>query len=178
MALEEDAHLWDGGQARRGNLEGADDILATVGAEHAQGQLTAGEDDRLAQVLEHKAQRRSRIGHGVGAVEHNETIIIVVLALDNIGNIDPQGGGHIRRIDDIVEGHRIDAITAMLEMWDGVVDTVERKGVERAVLVLHHADGAARVDYENLVVFHAPITQCDVEYCCRGIKMLSKSHNN
>ena len=95
MVLEEDAHLRNLCLASGGYLEGTDDVLTAVGAQHAQGQLAAGEDDGFGKVFEHEAQRRSGVGHGVGAMEHDEAVVALVFALDDVGNVDPQGGRHV-----------------------------------------------------------------------------------
>ncbi len=155
VALEEDADLGDGDQPGGGYLEGADDVLAAVGAQHAQRQLAAGEDDGLAEVLEHEAQGRGGIGHGVGAVEDHEAVVVVVLALDDVGDVDPERGSHVAGVYDVVQRHRVDAVLAAFELRHGVVDAVEGKRMQRPVLVLHHADGAAGINNQYFVVSHA-----------------------
>ena len=153
VVLKEYAHLWDDGLPPRGYLKCADDVLAAVGTEHAQRQLAAGEDDGFGEVLEHEAQGRGGVGHGVGAVEHHKAVVVVVGTLYDLGNIDPHRGRHVRRVDDVVEGDGVDAVAAVLQLWHSVVYAVEGEGVQRTVVVLHHADGAAGIHYKHFV-FH------------------------
>lgn len=51
-----------------GYLDGGDEVLFAVGAQGADGELRAGEDDGLGEVFKHEAEGRCGVGHGVGAV--------------------------------------------------------------------------------------------------------------
>ena len=58
-------------------------VFFCVGTQVSYGQLRACEYDWLAETGEHETQRRSRIGHRVGAVKDHESVICIVIVLYN-----------------------------------------------------------------------------------------------
>ena len=151
--LEVERHLGHDGPPLvpgSGDLDGRDEVLASVGAQHADRNLAAGEDDGLGEVLEQKAQRRSGVGHGVGAVQDDEAVVAGVVVADELREGDPVGGSDVRRIDDGRHGQHVDIDVEPLERGKLVVDGAEverHQGTRRGVGL--HADGAARVDDQN-----------------------------
>ena len=100
--LEVERHFGDLGTAVEvgpGDLDGRDEVLAPVGAQHADRDLAAGENHRFAEVFEHETQCRRRIGHGVGAVKHHEAVVTGVVVADEFGQGDPVGRLDVRRVD-------------------------------------------------------------------------------
>ena len=91
----------------RSYLDGRDEVLLAVRTEFANRQLRAGQNHRLAQVLEHKAEGRSGIGHRVCAMQDNEAVEAVVVVGDNADEFPPMLQSHIARIDGRVEGIRL-----------------------------------------------------------------------
>ena len=61
MVFEEDAYFGYNSSAVRmfgsGYFYGSDQIFLSIGAQHADGQLAASQDNRLAQVFQHEAER-------------------------------------------------------------------------------------------------------------------------
>ena len=151
VVLEEETDLGDERFAARGEFEGTDDVLAAIAADDTHRKLAAGEDDRLGEVFEHEAERRGGVGHSVGAMEDDEAIIVVVLAFDGFGYVDPRGGSHVGRVDDALELAGVDSVGTPVQLGYEVVDVVEGVWLERTVGVAHHADGAASVNYEDFV---------------------------
>ena len=102
-AVEINAHLGHHGAIvsvmQRGQLDARNEVLASVGSQLSNGQLAPREDDRLCEIFQHKRQRRSRVGHGVGAVQNDKTIILCIARGDNINQLHPKGRRHIARID-------------------------------------------------------------------------------
>ena len=69
------------------NLKRCEQVVSAVAAQHAKRNLAAGEHYRFAKgPAEHKAKGASTVGHGVGTVEHDESVVFV--------SGDPQGVGH------------------------------------------------------------------------------------
>ena len=67
--LEIERHFGNGGaavDAGRSDFDGRHQVFAPVGAQHADRNLAAGEDDGFGQVFEQEAQGRSGVGHRVG----------------------------------------------------------------------------------------------------------------
>ena len=74
---------------RSGDLDRGDQILPPVGPQHADRNLTAREDDRLAQILDHEAERRGRIGHRIGSVQYDEAVERRIAVADQPSELDP-----------------------------------------------------------------------------------------
>ena len=78
-SAEIDTHLGDDGMPHvvvgRRYLYARDEVLLAVGARLPYGQLAAGEDDGLGEILEHERQCRCRVGHGVCAMEYHEAVV-------------------------------------------------------------------------------------------------------
>lgn len=87
LVLEEDAHFRDDRSTVRmlggGYFNGGDEVLFPVGAQGADGKLGTGEDDRLGKVLEHETEGGGCIGHGVGTVQDDEAVEVVVVVVDD-----------------------------------------------------------------------------------------------
>ena len=101
----------------RSNLQGGDEILLTIGANLANGQLAAGDDYRLLQILKHKTQCRSSVSHGVGAVKHHKTVVIVDVLFDGLSNVAPMLRAHVCTIDRRLELNVSDFIVEHLNLW-------------------------------------------------------------
>ena len=86
------------------NLNGSDEVLLTVGTQHADRKLAASEDDGLCQTLEHETERRGCKGHGVCAVQYDKAIKSVVVFIDDVHQLSPPGGIHVARVDGRFEG--------------------------------------------------------------------------
>ena len=128
MVFKKEADFGDESFVAGGQFEGTDEILTAVAPQHTHRQLAAGENDGFGEVLEHEAEGRSRVGHGVGAVQNHKAVVVVVFAFYAFGNIHPEIGGHVRGIDDIVQLTGVDSVGTALQLWHQVVDVTERKG--------------------------------------------------
>ncbi len=152
IVLEQDGHLLhhritvEGG--RGGYLQGGDEILLSVGAHLAYRQLWAGDDHRLVKVGQHERESRCRVGHGVGAVEHDESVIALIVVGYGQGDVAPPVGIHVRRVDRR-ELYVVDMIVKHLHLRHIVHQMCEIEGLESMGLgVLDHSDGASGVDDE------------------------------
>ena len=132
VAVEVDTHL---GHHRRavlpfgcGHLNAGDKVFLAIGAQLANGQLRAGKDDGLRQVLEHERQGRGGVGHRVGAVEHNEAVVLVVVVGNDMGQLGPERRRHIAGID-----RRVELVGGDVEVRG------ERRGARGELLQLGHA---------------------------------------
>ena len=63
------------------------------------GLLGPREHDGLGGAAHEIAEGRRRVGHGVRAVGHHETVVLVVIPLDGPGDHQPVGRGHVRAVD-------------------------------------------------------------------------------
>ena len=64
--------------------------------------LAAGDDDGLAEVLQHEGEGGGGVGEGVGAVEDDEAVKVLVGALDVLGDDDPVVHRHVARVQERV----------------------------------------------------------------------------
>lgn len=65
-----------------GDRQGTQEIVDAIVADLGERDLRAGDDDGLGEILEHERQGRSRVAHGVGAMQHHERIVVVVAGVD------------------------------------------------------------------------------------------------
>ena len=154
LIFEEDAHLGDDGAAGLvlvgGNLDAGEEVFLTVGAKLEDGELGAGDDDGLAEVLEHKTEGGGGEGHGIGAVENDEAVVAVVAVGYHAGQFHPVLGLHIARVDGRVEGGEVDVVLEAAELGHMAAEVRQVEVFEGARLgVFHHADGTAGVDDED-----------------------------
>ena len=71
------------------NYQAAEQIVGRVGLQLAHGQLRAGEDNRLAEVLQHEGERGAGVGETVGAVQDDEAVEEGVVVVDGAGDARP-----------------------------------------------------------------------------------------
>lgn len=115
LIIEEEADLGDG--ERASEQEGAEEVVDCVVPKRCEGDLRARDDDRLAgrwsdedsllgwdapQVLEQEGQSRSGIGHRIGTVKDDESVVVTVVALDIGGHIEKRLDVDIRRVDQLL----------------------------------------------------------------------------
>ncbi len=113
----------DGG----GYLEGGNEVFLAVGPDLADGQLRAGDDDRLVEVAEHEGERRGCIGHRVGAVEHDKSVIFLIVMLDGARNLLPSPLVHVAGVNGGMELDVVDVIVEHLDLGDVVDQMAEVK---------------------------------------------------
>ena len=82
-----DGHFWN--VEVSGQDESPDKVVSAVASRLEGGDLGAGDDDRLAQVLQHEGQGRRRVSHRVRAVHNDEPVKELVSKLDVLGYRDP-----------------------------------------------------------------------------------------
>ena len=154
MAAEVDAHLGHEGSAfsilGSGDLDGGDEVLLAVGAQLADGQLGAREDDGLREVLKHIGEGRGGIGHRVGAMEYHESVVVVIAVGDAMADVGPSGWRHVAGVDGWRELIGLDLGVELLEFGHMDEQVLEVEGLEGARLrIAVHADCAACIDEKN-----------------------------
>ena len=92
---------------RRSNLYTSDEVLFAVGAELSDGQLRTGENDRLRQILQHIGEGRGCVGHRIGSVQYDETVVLVIVICNDMRKVGPQLWRHIAGINRRIELMRI-----------------------------------------------------------------------
>ena len=112
MAPEGDGHLLHHGLAGlgtgRGDLQRRDEVLGAVLADLADGQLASREHHRFGQTRQHERERRGGVGHGIGAVQHDEAVEVLVTVGDHGRYPSPAGRVHVRGVDGRVHLHVIE----------------------------------------------------------------------
>ena len=73
-----------------GDFDGGDKVFLAVRARCAYRQLASRENHRFGEVLEHETQGRSGVRHGIRAMEHHKTVVIIVFVPDYQGELLPQ----------------------------------------------------------------------------------------
>lgn len=150
VVFEEDAYFGYDGLVvffGGGYLDGGDEVFFSVGAEHADGQLRAGQDDGLAQVFEHEAEGGSGIGHRVGTVQDDKAVVIMVIFGDDAYDLLPGFGAHFGRVHRRVELQGGHLAAQFVEFGNVFAQMLKIKGFERACFgVAYHADGSSGVD--------------------------------
>lgn len=164
FVFEEDAYFGHDrgavGMLGGGNLDGGDEILLAVGAQGTDGELRSGKDDGLRQVFEHEAEGGGGVGHGVRAMQDDETIEVVVIVIDDFDEFGPEGGFHVRRIDGRVELIRRDAVVEAFQLGDMLKQVVEVEILKRTGFrIFYHANGSACINqkYGRVVNLHSHI---------------------
>ena len=86
-------------------------------------------------------------------MEHHETVVEAVVGLDDAGQLDPELGLDIGRIDERIEREGIDDVAELLEFRNLAGDLGEVERLEETCLrVLFHTDGSTRVNKKYLPV--------------------------
>ena len=78
-----------------GYFDTGNQIFLAIGTQYADGQLRARQNHGLGKVLKHITERRGSISHRVGSMEHNETIVLVVVVDNDVYHVGPKGRIHI-----------------------------------------------------------------------------------
>ena len=64
-------------------------VFFSVCAQHADGELAAGQNHRFAQVLQHKAECGGCICHCIRAMQNDESIKVIVIVFDDFYQFCP-----------------------------------------------------------------------------------------
>ena len=132
------------------DFDGRNQVLAAVGAQHADRNLASGEYHRLGEVLEHETHGRGGVGHGVRPVQYDESVVARVVVAEQFGERHPVGGRDVRRVDHGVHGQHVYVYVEPLERGELVVDAAEIERHQRPGFgIVLHADGSARIDNED-----------------------------
>ena len=121
LSVEIDAHLRYAGMSLFvlccSYLDGGDEVLLAVCAQHADGQLGASEDDGLGKVLEHVGEGRGGVGHGVRSVQHHKAVEVVIMVGDDVRQFRPACRCHVAGIDGRLKLVGVDADVELFELW-------------------------------------------------------------
>ena len=100
LRIEADAHLRHHRVSvlaeRRRQFDTRQQVLLAVGAELSDRQLRTGQNHRFREVLEHERERRCRVRHSVGAVQHHESVVFVVVVGYDAYKLSPSTQAHVR----------------------------------------------------------------------------------
>ena len=137
---------------------GRDQIIPSVAAQLVKRDLGAGENHWLFQVFQHERQRRGRVGHGIGPVHDDKTVVVSILLRDQRADLVPLLHGDVRGIQNRRHLLKVPFRHArMPQLGDFVERSLQIARLRRiAVLGRHHADGPAGVDDQD--VLHARVS--------------------
>ena len=129
------------------NEQAGDQIVPPVAAQLAQRDLATGEHHRLVQIFQHEAQRRSGVGHGVGAVQHHKAVELMVPVRDGLADGAPLVHGDVGGIQQRVHLHQLPVRHVRAgQLRNGGKPARKAARLGRvALLAGHHADGAAGI---------------------------------
>ena len=82
-----------------GKTQAVQKVCSRVRHVKVDGLLGTGDDDGLAGVLDEIGHGSSGVGHGIGAVADHEAVIIVIILLQDLGELQPVLRVHIRAVD-------------------------------------------------------------------------------
>ena len=165
VSVEEDAHFRHPGVPLavpgRGYLDGSDEVFLAVGAELADGELAACEDDGFGQVLHHVRKSRGGVGHRVGAVQHDEAVELVVAVGYHVAQPRPVLWRHVAAVDWRLELTGLYVCVQQLQFGNILQESVEVEGLQRpGVRVAVHADGPAGVYQQHFcLVRHSRVRE-------------------
>ena len=91
--VEEQRHFVN--RVIRRHVQGVQQVDLPVRAQLRQRDLRPGDDNRLAQVLQHEGERRGGKRHGVGAVQDHEAVVLVVMGFNVIRDMLPVFRRHV-----------------------------------------------------------------------------------
>ena len=151
-----------------GDLDTCHEIFFAIGAQLAHRQLTAGQDDRLGQVLQQVRQCRGRISHGVSSMKDHKTVILVVAFGNDAYELSPISRIHVAGIDGRRELIYVDPCLEILKLWHLCDEVVE---VERfqcsCLLIAAHTNGTPCINEKYL----SGDTRCVIViHSCRSCK--------
>ena len=125
------------------------EVAAGVVAGLAHRDLRAGEHHGLGQAFEHERQCRGGVGHGVGAVEHDEAVMGLVVPGDDLTDRVPIPWRHVAAVEQPVElvNHELrHALAAQLRHRPHQLGQQARRRLV-AFGASAHADRAAGIDH-------------------------------
>ena len=93
----------DAGRRGAGLLHSISQIAGTVASLDRQRQHRSGEDHRFHESFERIAKRSGGVGKRVGAMGNDESVIAVVLCMDDSGYAVPIFGGGVSTVDQRLE---------------------------------------------------------------------------
>lgn len=100
------------------NHQGPEQIIMGVRLQHHHGGLSAGQNHRLGEVLQHKGQRGGGVGETVGAVQHDEAGEEGVVLLDDARDLVPAAGVDGGGVEQVVEfQHAVPHAAAVGAEW-------------------------------------------------------------
>ena len=154
VRVEADAHFGhhrpSAAVPRRRYLYGRYQVLLAVRARPPYRKLASREYHGLVEVVEHETHRGGAVGHGVGAVEYHESVVVVVPLPDDPGYGLPHRRLHVGRVYQRREGVVVDAQRELAQFRHLVEQAVEVERPEGSVDgVFLHSYRASRVDEEH-----------------------------
>ncbi len=132
---------------------GRDQIVTGIRPDFTQRDLRPGQDDRFAVVPEGEGERRGRVGHGVGSMKDNKTVVRFIMFCNHGSNGIPLMDCDIGGIEQRIHVNHIPCRHLLrFQFGDGIQKLMEFF-LFRCIPFARpdHANGSARIDDENLL---------------------------
>ena len=137
------------------DLDGGQQVFLSIGPQHPDGQLAAGQHHRLAEVGQHETQGTGGVGHGVRPVEDHEPVIAVAAQVQQAGQLAPAVRGHVAAVDRR-ERLEFQFCLQALHLRNPIPQVIEVQRLQGArVRILLGADRASGVDKQDATGGHA-----------------------
>ena len=123
FAVEEDAYLRNHRMAvlvfRRCYLNGSHQVLLAVCTQFTDWQLATGQNHRFGKILEHETECRRGIRHGIGTVEDDKSVVVVIAVGYDAYDFRPSHRIHVAGVDRWIEFPDVDFSLDKLEFGHG-----------------------------------------------------------
>lgn len=135
-----------------GNLYAGHQILLAVGAELSHRQLTSGENHRFGEILQHERQCRGRVRHGVGTVQNDKPVVLVIPLGNDAYQLGPHSRADVAGVYRLGELIGVDIRLQIRKLRHIVDEVVEVQWFEGTRIgVDSHTDGTAGIDQQYFV---------------------------
>ena len=134
-------------------FDSRDEVFLAVGTQHADGQLAACENDGLAEIFQHDRQSRGCVSHGVGAVQNDKAVVLLIAVGDDAHQFGPQLRLHITRVDRRVKLIAMQVVIKLPQLGHMATQMLEVEGFQSTSFwIAYHADSATSV-YQQHTAF-------------------------
>lgn len=142
-------------QAAFEQIQGAKQVVPGVAVRRTGRQHRAGQQHRYRQAQQQERQCRRAVGQGIGAMQHQHTVMAVVFHRldDGIAHGQPVGLLHVGAVDQWVEFAQRPLKAGRHGVQRQVLahSRLEAAGRRQALRGLQHADGATGIEDEKIL---------------------------
>ena len=108
-----------------GNFDTCHQVFLSVRAEHPYRELGTRKDHRFVQAFQHKTQGGGCISHRIRSVQNDEAMIEIIVLMNNVYQLSPHIGFHVRRVHRRVKLISINREVEFLQFGDMPLELLE-----------------------------------------------------